>query len=179
MEALSLPAPRHIRTFRPIDKSRRPAARSRAMERVHASTVAMGGLAVLIRGPSGAGKSDLALRLIDAGARLIADDYTQVRRDGDRLIASAPPALAGRIEVRGLGILPMDCLEEAPIGLCLDLVSRETIERMPEPEYVTLLGISVPRLGLDGFAASTPAKLRLAMARLARGESLWPDWTRS
>ena len=149
------------------------------MEQVHASTVAMDGLAVLIRGPSGAGKSDLALRLIDAGARLIADDYTQVWRKGDHLIASAPAALAGRIEVRGLGIMSLDHLDEAPVGLCLDLVAREAIERMPDPEYVTLLGISVPRLGLDGFAASTPAKLRLAVARLARGESLWPDEARS
>lgn len=149
------------------------------MEQVHASTVAMDGLAVLIRGPSGAGKSDLALRLIDAGARLIADDYTQVWRKGDYLIASAPAALAGRIEVRGLGIMSLDHLDEAPVGLCLDLVAREVIERMPEPEFVTLLGISVPRLGLDGFAASTPAKLRLAVARLARGESLWPDEARS
>ena len=69
-------------------------------ETIHASTVAIEGRAVMIVGPSGAGKSDLALRLIDRGATLVADDYTNLSRDGDTLVASAPATIAGRIEVR-------------------------------------------------------------------------------
>ena len=145
------------------------------MERVHASTVAMNGLAVLIRGPSGAGKSDLALRLLDAGAELIADDYTDIRRDGERLIASAPASIAGRMEIRGLGILAMNHRADAPVGLCLDLVPREAVERLPEPGYVTLQDVTLPRLKLDAFSASTPLKVKHALGLLAQGFSLWPD----
>ena len=87
-------------------------------ETVHASTVATGGRAVLLSGPSGSGKSDLALRLIDRGFTLVSDDQTVVMREGDRLIASAPPTIAGKLEVRGLGIVEMETLTDVPIALC-------------------------------------------------------------
>ena len=74
-------------------------------ETVHASTVAVDGRAVLITGPSGSGKSDLALRLLDRGFILVSDDQTIVKKDGDRLLASAPPNIAGKLEVRGIGIV--------------------------------------------------------------------------
>ena len=74
-------------------------------ETLHASTVAIDGRAVLIPGPSGSGKSDLALRLLDRGFTLVSDDQTIVRRDGERLIASAPPTIAGKLEIRGVGIV--------------------------------------------------------------------------
>ena len=85
-------------------------------ETVHASTVASDGRAVLISGPSGSGKSDLALRLLDRGFTLVSDDQTIVRRDGDRLVASAPPTIKGKLEIRGIGIVEMNTVERRPRG---------------------------------------------------------------
>jgi len=79
--------------------------------------VVVDGRAVLIGGPSGSGKSDLALRLLDRGFKLVSDDRTLVRRDGERLIASAPPNIAGKLEIRGLGIVDMDNVDNVPIAL--------------------------------------------------------------
>src|SRR3954447_22487577 len=84
-------------------------------ETVHASTVATEGRAVVIAGPSGSGKSDLALRLLDRGFTLVSDDQTTIKRDGDRLIASAPPNIAGKLEIRGIGIVEMDVHGDVPV----------------------------------------------------------------
>src|ERR671921_1688971 len=85
-------------------------------ETVHASTVAVDGRAVLIMGPSGSGKSDLALRLLDRGFTLVSDDQTIVRREGERLIASAPPTIAGKLEIRGIGIVEMETAGDLPLS---------------------------------------------------------------
>lgn len=140
---------------------------------VHATTIALkvagrSWRAVLLRGPSGSGKSDLALRLIDAGARLVADDQTHLAANGRMLVATPPSALAGRIEVRGIGIvaLPKDRLRaRATVGLLVDLVTPTQIERMPEPAHETLFGVTLPVLALAPFEASAAAKLRLALTR--------------
>jgi HPr kinase/phosphorylase len=141
---------------------------------VHATSVAMRTgrrwRAVLLRGPPGAGKSDLALRLIEGGARLIADDQTHLARKGHALIASPPPALAGMIEVRGVGIVKLargQLLAAAALALLVDLVRAEEVERMPEPAHETLQDVALPRIALAAFEASTVAKLRLALARIA------------
>jgi len=141
---------------------------------VHATSVAMmtgrRWYAVLLRGPSGAGKSDLALRLIEGGARLIADDQTHLAKKGHALIASPPPALAGMIEVRGLCIVKLPrgrLMAAAPLALLVDLVRAEEVERMPEPERETLQDVELPRMAFAPFEASTVAKLRLALARIA------------
>jgi len=126
--------------------------------------------AVLLRGPPGAGKSDLALRLIDRGARLVADDQTHLARKGRALIASAPQAIAGRMEVRGIGIIALrrsQLMARAPVALIVDLVPSERIERMPEPGHEILTGISLPILALAPFEASAVAKLLLALSRIA------------
>ncbi len=124
--------------------------------------------AVLLRGPSGTGKSDLALRLMDGGARLVADDQTQLSVKDGGLVASAPATIAGRMEVRGLGVAEVPRLSEAPVCLVVDLVPGDAIDRLPEPGTCELLGITLPLLRLDPFEASAPAKLRLALtARLA------------
>ncbi len=133
--------------------------------RLHATCVALGGAAVLLRGPSGAGKSDLALRLIEAGARLVADDQVELAAKGGRLFARAPAAIAGKIEVRGVGIMPMAAAEAAPVALIADLVGAP--ERLPEPAAETILGVSLPRIELAPFETSAPAKLRLALAEAA------------
>jgi len=131
---------------------------------LHATAVAIDGRGVLIRGPSGAGKSDLALRLIDRGARLVADDQCALRREGDRAMICAPAAIAGLLELRGIGIARLDALAEAPLELVVDLVRPEAIERLPEPRCETILGIEFPVIALAPFEPSAPAKLRVALA---------------
>jgi HPr kinase/phosphorylase len=100
---------------------------------VHATAVALDGGAILLRGPSGAGKSDLGLRLIDAGARLVADDQVELRRAGREILARAPAALAGRFKIRGVGIVRVAAVNEAPLVLIADLIPAGEIERLPEP----------------------------------------------
>ncbi|KQU55615.1 aldolase [Sphingomonas sp. Leaf339] len=132
-------------------------------ETLHASTVAIDGRAVMIEGPSGAGKSDLALRLIDRGAILVSDDYTLVTASDDGLIASAPPTIAGRIEVRGLGIIDLPAMAAAPVALLVSLFGE--LERMPEPTSRVIAGRPVRTLTLDPFMVSAPIKVELALRR--------------
>jgi serine kinase of HPr protein (carbohydrate metabolism regulator) len=130
---------------------------------VHGTAVAIDGLAVLLRGPSGAGKSDLALRLIDSGARLVADDQAELRRAGERVMVTAPAAIAGLIEVRGVGILQVEPLAEAALAMCVDLVPSAEVERLPEIRCENVLGLAVPLVALSPFEASAAAKLRFAL----------------
>jgi serine kinase of HPr protein (carbohydrate metabolism regulator) len=130
---------------------------------VHATAIAIDGHAVLLRGPSGAGKSDLALRLIDGGARLVADDQAELRRAGERVLVTAPAAIAGLIEVRGVGILRVEALAEAVLAMCVDLVPWAEVERLPEIRCEDVLGLAVPSIALSPFEASAAAKLRLAL----------------
>jgi serine kinase of HPr protein (carbohydrate metabolism regulator) len=126
--------------------------------------------AVLLRGPSGAGKSDLALRLVGAGARLVADDQTDLARQGNQLIASAPERIAGLIEARGIGIVKLgrdQTVRRAAVVLLVDLAPPERIARLPEPASENLLGVDLPVVSLAPFEASASAKLRLALARIA------------
>ena len=134
-------------------------------ETVHASTVAADGRAVLIAGPSGSGKSDLALRLLDRGFTLVSDDQTLVRREDDRLIASAPPNIAGKLEIRGIGIVEMDHAGDLPVALWVELTSD--IQRMPDDSRERqILGISLPLINIDAMAASAPSKVAVALDRM-------------
>ena len=133
-------------------------------ETIHASTVAIGGHAVLIEGPSGAGKSDLALRLIDRGAVLVSDDYTALTPANGHLSASAPAAIAGRLEVRGIGIVPVTHVEQVPVALLIRLSTE--VERMPEAESRSLAGVDIPVIAIDPREASAPIKVELALRRL-------------
>lgn len=130
---------------------------------IHATSVAIGGRALLLAGPSGSGKSDLALRLIDRGALLISDDYTLLDARDAGLYACAAPAIAGKIEIRGIGIEDMAFAAEAPVALMLLLDSEP--ERMP-PEAVetrTLLGHDIPAFPFAPFETSAPIKAELAL----------------
>ncbi len=142
------------------------------MRRVHGTCVAIGGGGVLLRGRPAAGKSDLALRLIDAGGRLVADDQVDLRRTARGILASAPKAIAGLLEVRGVGILDVPSVARARIVLAVDLLARGRVERLPALRHLRLLGVSVPRLALSPFESSAAAKVRLA-ARAARLGRLW------
>ena len=132
---------------------------------IHASCVELSGVGVLLRGPSGAGKSDLALRLIDGGARLVADDQVSLAAGDGELYACAPKALHGLIEVRGIGIRRLPALTRVRLGLVVDLVDAPMVERMPEEDLCCVLkGVALPLVRLCPFEPSAPAKLRLAAA---------------
>src|SRR6267142_6908670 len=113
---------------------------------LHATAVAIDGRAILLRGASGSGKSDLALRLIDAGARLVADDQSELWRQGAAIIVRAPSAIAGLIEIRGIGIFRVDTVEEAPLALVADLKAPELIERLPPPATERIFDLDLPRI---------------------------------
>lgn len=133
------------------------------MKRVHATSVAVEGRGVLLRGESGAGKSDLALRLIDQGAVLIADDYTELSIEDDCLIAHAPETIQGLLEVRGLGIVKQPFHSPCPIALVVDLRPQATIERLPEHHTCDDFGPAVAWMEVAPFEASSPAKIRLSL----------------
>lgn len=134
------------------------------MQLIHATSVALGDRAVLIRGPSGSGKSDLALRLIDQGADLIADDQTGLLvRDG-AVLAVAPPRIAGLLEVRGIGIVRRPWRDHVPVDLVVDLVPAQWVERLPDPRQESLCGLAVRAVSLHPFFASAPAQVRLLLS---------------
>ena len=137
-------------------------------ETLHASCVAIGERAVLIEGPSGSGKSDLALRLIDRGAHLISDDYTMLLRRGNQVFANPPATIAGKMEVRGLGVLPMLHVDNLPVALMISLTSDHS--RMPfERTTRSIAGVEVPVVALDSFPASAPIKVEMALKHLVTG----------
>jgi serine kinase of HPr protein (carbohydrate metabolism regulator) len=134
-------------------------------ETVHGSTVAIGGRAVLITGPSGSGKSDLTLRLVDRGFTLVSDDQTIVKKDGGRLVASAPPTIAGKLEIRGIGIIDMEQIDNVPVALIVELTGD--IQRMPDDSRERpILGIKLPLITIDAMTASAPSKVVLALDRM-------------
>jgi serine kinase of HPr protein (carbohydrate metabolism regulator) len=133
------------------------------MVTVHGTCITIDGHGVLLRGPSGSGKSDLALRAIDRGARLVAEDWVVLTRRGEAVIASAPSSLHGLIEIRGLGIMRVDAVAEARVVLVADMAEAGSIERMPERRQCEIEGVALPWLALAPFEASAPAKLRFAL----------------
>jgi serine kinase of HPr protein (carbohydrate metabolism regulator) len=130
-------------------------------ETIHASCVSIGGRAVLIAGASGSGKSDLALRLIDRGASLVSDDYTQIVAIAGRLVASPPPTIAGRMEVRGVGLVDMRFEEGVTVCLLVDLDRQP--ERLPEGAEADVAGLDLPVIGLAAHEDSAPIKVETAL----------------
>lgn len=145
-------------------------------QRVHATCVAINGRGVLLRGKPGAGKSDLALRLIDTPgyglgpellrAELIADDQVMLQQVAGTLLASCPDPIRHRLEIRGLGIVDRKSGGPVPLALVVDLVPGLAVERLPadSDRSTSLLEVRLPRLALDPFTASAPAKIRAALS---------------
>jgi len=128
-------------------------------------------MAVLLRGPPGSGKSDVALRLIDGGGILVADDRVVLEASGGAVYASPPAPIAGLIEVRGIGVLRTGHMGRARLGLVVDLIATP-VPRLPEPGVCRIEGHDFPLLSLVPYEASTPAKIRLAAAATARSGSI-------
>jgi serine kinase of HPr protein (carbohydrate metabolism regulator) len=138
---------------------------------VHASAVAVAGTGVLIRGGSGSGKSSLALALLaadPAGTRLIADDRVILSAAGGRLLAAPPEPLAGLIEVRWVGILPVPYLADVPLRLVVDLVPPAEAVRLPEPEQrqAVIAGVPLARIALPAGLADAALRVRAALCAL-------------
>ena len=132
------------------------------MKTVHATAVAIDGNGILLRGPSGCGKSDLALRLMDAGGVLVSDDRVEISVLDESIVARAPKTIAGKLEVRGFGIVQVSYLSEVRITLIADLVNNQKIERLPENHTVVVLGQIVRTILLNPFESSAVAKLKIA-----------------
>lgn len=130
--------------------------------RIHASAVSIEGAGILIEGASGSGKSDLCLRLIDRGAMLVGDDRLILSRDSDRLIAAPEPQLAGKLEVRQIGIVSVPTVGPTPLTLAVRLTDDPP--RLPlDHATCRYLDIELPLLRLDAHEASAPIKIMLAL----------------
>lgn len=140
----------------------------------HATCVARRGRAALLRGPSGSGKSDLAFRFLEtyADAWLIADDQVVLSGDGTVVRASAPNALKGLLEVRGLGIVSRAVPASSklfPVSLIVDLAPRDARTRIADPLFETINGVDLPVIPLAPFEVSAPQKLALALETIGQG----------
>ena len=133
------------------------------METIHGTVVDVAGKGVLLVGPSGAGKSDLALRLMDRGAVLVADDQVVLEKRDKGVRASAPEILYGLMEVRGIGIVSLPAIKSANLELVVDLVASDDLERVPLPTEAQLAGEKIPKLKLHAFEVSAPHKIELAL----------------
>jgi serine kinase of HPr protein (carbohydrate metabolism regulator) len=125
---------------------------------------------VLLLGPSGSGKSDLALRCLDHGFVLIADDRVEAWASDGHLFGAPHDVLAGLAEARGLGLLTIGYRPWARMILAVDCVSSEDVERMPDPQVFEAFGLAIPRVQLASLEASAPAKLRRALIGLGTGD---------
>ena len=149
---------------------------------LHGTCVSVEGEGVLILGEPGSGKSTLALRLIDEPgygisgvllrSELVADDQVIVTRTHDRLSASAPAALRGKLEIRGLGIVTLATPPSVPMALVVKLQDYSAIERLPDPYTFDILGLTLPLIEIDAKQPSAPARLRAALAWLKQPEAL-------
>ena len=124
---------------------------------------------VLIEGPSGSGKSDLALRALEQGFRLVADDRVIVWASGGRCFGRAPEPLASLIEARGLGVVAEPALPFCQVELVVRCADRDAVERVPEAEFSVRAGVALPCLSLWPWEPTAPAKMRRALDHLGAG----------
>lgn len=121
-----------------------------------ATTLVIDDAGIAIRGASGSGKSALAIALIERVrnrhfARLVSDDVTRIEKSGDRIIARTAPHIAGYIERRGFGIVPMSSVGSVVLRLVVDCLGEVPL-RLPEPAMLVtdVLGVTLPRIAVEG-----------------------------
>lgn len=127
----------------------------------HASCVELNGKGILIFGASGSGKSDLALRIMDAGGKLVSDDYVELSEKSQQIVATTAPNIEGMIEVRGVGLMQVEYKAQTVLALALVLTEREKIERLPETEYFEYGTAKVPLYKFDPFSLSAISKIKM------------------
>ncbi|MFT3988659.1 HPr kinase/phosphorylase [Aestuariivirga sp.] len=140
---------------------------------LHGTCVSIEGQGVLLLGPPGSGKSDLALRLIDQPglgtglddmrAMLVSDDQVTITVEEESLRAQAPQAIAGLLEIRGLGVVRVPCKLDAVLRMVVRLKPAAEIERLPVPQQTEILGQHLPVHEIDPWALSAPARVRAAL----------------
>ena len=135
-------------------------------EKVYGTCVEIEGIGVLFRGPTGCGKSDLALRLIDEGAKLISDDYTEISNKNSSLAAQAPKNIRSLLEIRGIGVVKIKSNTRVKLSAIIDLVKVGQIERMPQEKKVNLCGVNIPVFHLNAYEASCVAKVRIIIRKI-------------
>jgi HPr kinase/phosphorylase len=136
------------------------------MDQFYATAVIYCGFGILIRGPSGSGKSDLALRLIDDGADLIADDQVVIKAVGQELYLSAPDSLSGLIEVRGIGVIKIEYVSDIRLCLIVELDPSNEIQRIPTIKEELIKNIPVPVINMYAFESSVLAKIKIILGYL-------------
>ncbi len=124
--------------------------------------------ALLLRGPSRSGKSDLALRCLELGlVKLISDDQVISRRQQNQILISAPPQIAGLLEVRGVGIVKYPYHPDpVPLVLVIDLLPLAQLERLPTPTTVDIMGCPIAAAQIHAFEHSAPQKIHLILQAL-------------
>lgn len=132
---------------------------------LHATCVEMNQKAVLLIGKPGAGKSDTALRLIELGGILVADDQVDLQINDGVLTARPPAAIEGLLEIRGVGIVSIPFCNASPVQLVVELVQAKQVDRLPEPQFYEIAGHMIPLLKLCAFEASTPVKIKTVLNR--------------
>lgn len=132
---------------------------------IHATAIAVKGQGILLTGPSGCGKSDLAIRLIDRGAKLISDDQVAMNLSKSTIALSPPQSIAGKMEIRALGIFELEYIADVSLKLVVEL-GAET-ERFPmDRQTLSIMNVKVPLLKIDALHQSAPIKVELFLQRL-------------
>ena len=132
------------------------------LKRIHSTSVVIDDNGVLILGDSGSGKSDLALRLIDNGATLISDDISICRKNSNNIYLYCPPEIKGLLEVREIGIITVPFVERIKLRLVVNLKSNNN-ERSTKDNYITILGIKIPIINIEGKNSSAVAKIKVKL----------------
>ncbi len=131
-------------------------------KRFHSTSVVVEDSGLLIIGESGIGKSDLALRMIDSGAMLIADDVTICKKINNFIYLFSPEETKGLLEVREIGIITVPFIENIKLSLVVQLTNDEN-KRYPEKEKCLILGIKVPKIKIYGKNSSAVAKIKVKL----------------
>ncbi len=134
-----------------------------------ATCVSVDGAGVFLLGSSGTGKSDMALRLINRGALLVADDRVQLARREGKILANPPPSIAGLLEIRELGIFRFPYAKDVAVSLVIRLEARGNAERLPYPEFYECMEINIPQITIYPFDVSAAVKVEMAVATLKDG----------